>query len=100
MNENLELTPDQALTAAKTVIACLTPVIVWLAKTVSPKVPRGLLPAMTPLIGIAFGYMLNSIGFTSLNWTDAAVSGALGVFVREAWDQNVRMKDTRDQDRE
>ena len=93
MNENLELSPDQALAAAKGVITGLTPLIVWLAKTIAPKTPKGLLPALTPLIGMGFGFLLNQVGFSSLNYTDAAIFGALGVTVREIWDQNFQTKE-------
>ena len=89
MNTNPELSPEQMRLFANGVIACLTPIVVWLVKAVAPKVPSRYLPLMTPVIGVIFGVILSRFGIQDIGWIEAAVSGALGVAVRESVNQNV-----------
>lgn len=68
-------------------ISFITPLIVTGIKNVAPKVPGWILPASTPLIGIALGLLLQWLGKANLSWIDMAKAGALAVMIRETWDQ-------------
>lgn len=71
-------------------IAGISPLIVTLIKKVAPKIPKLLLPASTPIIGIGLGIVLNKLGASDLGWVDMAQAGALAVFIRETLDQAVK----------
>lgn len=70
-------------------IASLTPLIVTGIAKVAPKLPKFLLPLVTPLIGIALGLGLNWLTKINLSWVDMAKAGALAVFIREVVNQTV-----------
>lgn len=71
------------------VIAIITPLIVTGIWKYVPKIPKMLLPLMTPLLGIGLGLLLNWLAKANLGWVDMAKAGALAVFIREAFNQAV-----------
>jgi len=77
-------------------IAVVSPLIVQGIKWAVPKIPKLLLPSVTPFIGMALGYGLNALGTADLGWVDAAQAGALAVFVREVVNQAVKSRQAAD----
>lgn len=71
------------------VISAISPIVVWLFTKVIPKLPKPVLPAITPLIGITVGLGLNALAGTNLGWIDMAKAGAMAVFIRETINQLV-----------
>lgn len=69
-------------------IGVLTPFIVTGVYKLVPKIPGWMLPASTPLIGLALGYLAKYAG-AHLTGFDMAKAGALAVFVREVFNQAV-----------
>ncbi len=70
-------------------IAVVTPIIIAGVKVVTPKIPKVLLPSATPFVGILLGLVLNWLGSVNLSWVDMAQAGALGVAIREIWNNAV-----------
>lgn len=70
-------------------IGAVSPGIVWLVRKIVPSVPKALLPAITPVIGIGLGLLLNKFAGTDMSWLDMGKAGALAVFVRETFNQAV-----------
>ena len=70
-------------------IAVAAPLIVGGINKVVPKIPKVVLPASTPFVGVVLGLLLNWILSADMAWVDAAQAGALAVFVREVWNQAV-----------
>jgi hypothetical protein len=70
-------------------IAILTPLIVTGVYKLVPKVPKWVLPAITPLIGIGLGLLVNWLTTANLGWVDMAKAGALAVFIREVINQAI-----------
>jgi hypothetical protein len=70
-------------------IAAVSPIIVWLIRLAVPKIPAVLLPAITPLIGVGLGLILNQVANANLSWVDMAKAGGLAVFVREVVNQGI-----------
>ena len=66
-------------------IAALTPLIVGGIYKLAPKLPKLVLPASTPIVGILLGLGVNALASANLGWIDMAQAGALAVFVREVW---------------
>lgn len=81
------VTPEHATAVAKTLITGMTPVAIYLAKEVLPRVPKWALPLAAPVIGIAFGAAMQKLGIQDMTLANTAQAGGLGVFVREAYDQ-------------
>ena len=75
-------------------IAVVTPLIVQGVRWLVPKVPTWALPTMAPFLGILVGLALNAVGAAHLSWVDSAQLGALGVFVREVFNQYVTKRMT------
>lgn len=73
-------------------IAAVTPLIVKGIKLAVPKVPKVLLPSITPLIGMGLGAALSALDAADLSWWDSAQAGALAVFVRETINQAVKSR--------
>ena len=71
------------------VIAAIAPFIVTGIAKVVPKLPRNLLPLVTPIVGVVVAHILSLLTNMHLSWFDAAKAGALAVFVREVVNQNV-----------
>jgi len=70
-------------------IAAVTPVIVWLVSLIAPKIPKVVLPSITPLVGIGLGLALNKLAGLDLSWYDMGKAGALAVFIREVVNQAI-----------
>lgn len=81
------ITPERATEIAKLGITALTPLVAWLVKEVAPKLPKGVIPAATPIIGILFGIVMERMGIQDLSLANTAAAGGLGVMVREVYDQ-------------
>jgi hypothetical protein len=61
----------------------LTAFITWLLGKIPP-LPKGILPWITPLLGIGIGYALNYINGAQLSPALTAGAGAVAVFLYEA----------------
>lgn len=70
-------------------ITAVTPVLVTLVWKCVPKLPKWVLPAITPLIGLGLGLAVNWLAAANLGWVDMAKAGALAVFIREIVNQAV-----------
>jgi len=70
-------------------IGAVSPGVVWLVRKIIPKIPKALLPAITPVIGIGLGLLLNKFAGSEMSWLDMGKAGALAVFVRETFNQAV-----------
>lgn len=70
-------------------IALVSPLVVTGVAWAVPRIPKVLLPAMTPLVGIVVGLGLNAVAGAELSWLDMGKAGALAVFVREVFNQAV-----------
>jgi len=66
-------------------IAGATPLIVGLIYRLVPKIPKVVVPSITPVVGIGLGLLINWLGTKNLSWVDMAQAGALAVFVREVF---------------
>lgn len=71
------------------IISAVTPFIVTGIAKVVPKIPKWVLPAVTPLVGIGLGLIYNKVAGANLGWVDMAKLGAIAVFVREVVNQTV-----------
>jgi hypothetical protein len=76
-------------------IAAVTPVIVWIVSLIMPKIPKVILPSITPVVGIGLGLILNKVAGLDLGWVEMGKAGALAVFIREVVNQGItkRMAD-------
>ena len=70
-------------------IAAVTPLVVGGVYKIVPKIPKLVLPCLTPVIGIVLGLLINWLAKHNLGWVDMAQAGALAVFVREVFNQAV-----------
>lgn len=70
-------------------IAFVVPVLVQGMKWLAPRIPSVVLPLTTPLLGFALGFLLNKLMGLNLGWVDMTQAGALGVFIRETWNQAI-----------
>ena len=70
-------------------VAVVTPLIVTFIHWAAPKLPKLLLPSITPLIGLGLGFELNHLTAANLGWVDMAEAGALAVFIREVTNQAI-----------
>lgn len=70
-------------------IALVTPLIVMGVYKLVPKIPKWVLPTITPFVGIGLGLGVNALTSADLGWVDMAKAGALAVFVREVINQAV-----------
>ena len=68
-------------------IGAVSPVIIWGLAKVMPKIPRPVLPVLTPLVGMGVGAGVNWLGGQNLSWVEMAKAGALAVFFREVVNQ-------------
>lgn len=71
------------------VIAAVTPLLVTGIWKLVPKLPKWVLPTITPLIGIGLGLLVNWLTTANLGWVDMAKAGALAVFIREVINQAI-----------
>lgn len=70
-------------------IAAVTPLLVTGIYKLVPKIPKWVLPTITPLLGIGLGLAVNALTTANLGWVDMARAGALAVFIREVFNQAV-----------
>lgn len=70
-------------------IAAISPIAVTLVAFVVPRLPKWVLPSMTPVVGIVVGLALNKLAGANLSWYDMGKAGALAVFVREVINQAI-----------
>lgn len=68
-------------------IGALSPIVVWALSLIVPKIPRAFLPALTPIVGIGLGLLVNWLASQNMSWFEAAKAGALAVFFREMTNQ-------------
>lgn len=68
-------------------IAAVTPLLVTGIYKLVPKIPKLLLPVLTPFIGIGLGLLMNWLAGQNFAWFDLAKAGALAVFIREVINQ-------------
>lgn len=73
-------------------IAVATPSIVFGIYRLVPKIPKWILPASTPFIGILLGLAVQVLTPLNLTWMDMAKAGALAVFIREVFNQAVTQR--------
>jgi len=71
----------------KWAVAAIVPAIVLGIRKIAPSIPKGMLPIITPILGLALGYGLKRLGMTNWGWVDMTQAGALAVFVREVFHQ-------------
>lgn len=108
-NTVVELAPGLSQSDVSTLsvaaISLTTPVVVWLLaklltdpKTDKLRIHPGVLPVITPVVGLGIGYVMNKLG-THLSAGDMAQAGAVAVCVRESVNQWVtkRMQKSKDQ---
>ena len=77
-------------------IAVATPLLIQFVKWVVPTVPKMLLPALSPFVGVALGMAFNAVGLANISWVDGAHLGALGVFLRELVDQAAKLRQSQE----
>lgn len=70
-------------------ISIVTPLIVTGVYKIVPKIPKWVLPSITPLVGIGLGLAVNRLTDANLGWIDMAKAGALAVFIREVINQAI-----------
>jgi len=70
-------------------ISLVTPLIIMGVYKLMPKIPKWVLPTITPLVGIGLGLAVNALTSANLGWVDMAKAGALAVFIREVINQAV-----------
>jgi hypothetical protein len=70
-----------------TAISLVSPVVIWLLNKLAPKIPKPLLPTLTPVVGVGLGVLVNWLAGEHFTWFQAAKAGALAVFVREVVNQ-------------
>lgn len=68
-------------------ISVATPLIVGFIYKAVPKVPKIVIPLLTPFVGLVLGAAMNWLQKANLGWVDMAQAGALAVFVREVVNQ-------------
>lgn len=71
------------------IISVVTPFLVTGIAKLAPKIPKWVLPAVTPVLGIVLGLIYNKVAGANLGWVDMAKLGALAVFVREVVNQAI-----------
>lgn len=78
--------PSQFPTGDAALLALIPPItagITWLLGKIPP-IPKGLLPWVTPVLGIGVGYLLQYINGAKLSPALTAGAGGLAVFIYEA----------------
>jgi hypothetical protein len=78
--------PSQFPTGDAAILAFIPPItafITWLLGKIPP-LPKGLLPWITPALGVGVGYLLQYINGAKLSPALTAAAGGLAVFIYEA----------------
>lgn len=93
--------PDSKVDFWKWGIAAITPFIIYGISRI-PKLPKPVLPTITPIVGILLGLGLKQLDAANLSWVDMGEAGALAVFIREVTNQWVtkQLKTVEDQRKE
>ena len=73
-------------------IGIVAPILIWGLTKIAPKIPKPLLPTMTPLVGVGLGFLINWLAGQNLTWFEAAKAGTMAVFFREIVNQWVTKK--------
>lgn len=68
-------------------IGIVAPLLIWGLTKIAPKIPKPLLPTITPLVGVGLGFLVNWIAGQNLTWFEAAKAGSMAVFFREITNQ-------------
>ena len=89
--------PTTALDYWDLAIGALSPIVVWALSLIVPKIPRAFLPALTPVVGIGLGLLVNWLASQNMSWFEAAKAGAMAVFFREMTNQWVTKRLTETQ---
>lgn len=71
------------------IIAFLTPLFIWGVTKIVPKIPVQLLAVSSLVVGPVIEWALSLTGLQNIPFWNAALVGAAGVMIREAWNQNV-----------
>lgn len=73
-------------------IPIVVPLVVAFLKWVGPKIPRRVIPIISPALGIGLGLVMQAITNAEFSWMTTTLSGLLGwaaTGLREAVDQNI-----------
>lgn len=73
-------------------IGIVAPILIWGLSKIAPKIPKPLLPTITPLVGVGLGFLINWLAGQNLTWFEAAKAGTMAVFFREIVNQWVTKK--------
>lgn len=73
-------------------IGIVAPILIWGLSKIAPKIPKPLLPTITPLVGVGLGFLINWLAGQNLSWFEAAKAGTMAVFFREIVNQWVTKK--------
>lgn len=71
----------------KALIAILTPIILAGVKSVSEKLPKSVVPALSPILGVLLAQVVDAATGSNISAAAGAVAGGAGVGVREIIDQ-------------
>lgn len=87
-------TPVVALDIWDIGIGVIAPILIWGLTKIAPKIPKPLLPTITPLVGVGLGYLVNWLAGQNMGWFEAAKAGSMAVFFREVVNQWVTKRMT------
>ena len=73
-------------------IGIVAPILIFGLTKIAPKIPKPLLPTITPLVGVGLGFLVNWLAGQNLSWFEAAKAGTMAVFFRELVNQWVTKK--------
>ena len=74
---------EAGVLAINALIPIVVPFVVWGAKSLIPKIPKSVLPALAVVAGMGLDQFLGFVGGGSWGLLAGAGLGALGVFARE-----------------
>lgn len=81
--------PETKVDFWKYSIAIVLPIILNGFKKLVPNIPKWMIPASTPFLGLLLGGIMKWTGFHEISWWDAAEAGGLAVLIREGWHQAI-----------
>jgi len=73
-------------------IGIVAPLFIWGLTKIAPKIPKPVLPTITPLVGVGLGLLVNWLAGQNLSWFESAKAGSMAVFFREITNQWVTKK--------
>lgn len=68
-------------------VTALVPGVIAIIKFIVPRLPKPVLPILAPIVGAGLEIFLHKVGVTDGNTAQGVVCGALGVWLREVYDQ-------------